>query len=85
MNPEWIVAGCALATLLILWTGTTVGVIVWLNKQFKSVKKEILEDFNMKHNANAITVEALQALVMRHDILLNPEFNGTGKHSSRHQ
>lgn len=85
MEPQWIVAICSAVTLLILWTSTVIGGAVWLMSQLKQLKSEILEDFDEKHKANAITVEALQALVMRHDILLQPEFNGTGKHVSRHQ
>lgn len=79
MTPEWIVAICAGVTLLILWTTTVIGGVVWLNGQFKSVKKEILDDFNAKHGDNERTVKAMEALVMRHDLLLEPEFNGSGR------
>ena len=92
LSPEWIVAICAGVTLAILWTSTVVGGAVWLMRQFSklerrmlALKEEILADFNLKHEANETTVKAIEALVMRHDILLNPEFNGTGKHVSRHQ
>lgn len=79
MNPEWIVAICAGVTLLILWTTTVIGGAVWLMRQFKSLKDEILRDFNAKHDANATTVKALEALVIRHDLILEPEFNGSGR------
>ena len=85
MNPEWIVAVCSLITLLILWTTTVFGGAFWLQRQLKALKIEILQDFDVKHNDNAKTVKALEALVMRHDIVLNPEFNGTGRQSARHQ
>lgn len=85
MEPQWIVAICSGVTLLILWTTTVIGGAVWLMRQLSDLKAGILDDFDTKHKANAVTVEALQALVMRHDILLQPEFNGTGKHASRHQ
>ena len=79
MTPEWILAICAGVTLLILWSTTIIGGAIWLMRQLKDLKAEILADFQSKHDANANTVRALEALVMRHDIALNPEFNGTGK------
>lgn len=85
MNPEWIVAICTGVALLILWTSTVIGAAIWLMGKLKELKDEILSDFNAKHQANEQTVKAIEALVMRHDIQLNPEFNGTGKHVSRHQ
>lgn len=85
MNPEWIVAICAGVTLLIYWTLTVAGAVIWINKQLKALKGEILADLNTKHASNETTVKALEALVMRHDLLLNPEFNGSGKHVSHRQ
>jgi len=85
MDPEWIVAICAGVTLLILWTTTIIGGAVWLMGKLKELKEEILADFDLKHKANEQTVKAIEALVMRHDIQLNPEFNGSGKHIARHQ
>lgn len=79
MSPSWIAAICAAITLLILWTSTVIGGAVWLMRQFKALKEEILSDFEVKHSANATTVKALEALVMRHDIILEPEFNGSGR------
>jgi hypothetical protein len=79
MNPEWIIAICAGVTLLILWTTTVIGGAVWLMRQFKTLKDEILQDFNAKHATNATTVKALEALVIRHDLILEPEFNGSGR------
>lgn len=79
MNPEWIVAISAGFTLLILWTTTVIGGAVWLMRQFKGLKDEILGDFEKKHTANEATVKALEALVIRHDLILEPEFNGSGR------
>lgn len=79
MNPEWIVAICAGVTLLILWTSTVIGGAIWLMRQFKTLKEELLADFGAKHDANAATVKALEALVIRHDLILEPEFNGSGR------
>ena len=79
MNPEWIVASCAIITLLILWTSTVIGGVWWIAKQFKVLKEEILLDFNQKHSDNEKTVKALEALVIRHDLILEPEFNGSGR------
>ncbi len=78
MNPEWILAIFAGVTLLILWTSTVVGAVIWLTKQLRDLKAEILKDFKEKHDENAEKVEAMRELVMRHDIILDPEFNGTG-------
>ena len=82
LTPEWVLAICAGVTLLILWTGTVIGAAVWLMSKLNDLKDEILADFNAKHQANEIRVKALDELVMRHDIILNPEFNGSmgGKH-----
>lgn len=79
MTPEWILAICAGVTLLILWTTTLIGGAIWLMRQFKSLKEEILEDFNAKHAVNTTAVQALEALVIRHDLILEPEFNGSGR------
>lgn len=79
MSPEWIIAICAGVTLLILWTSTVIGAAIWLMKQLKDLKEEILKDFNRKHEDNATTVKALEVLVMRHDLILEPEFNGSGR------
>lgn len=79
MNPEWIVAICAGVTLLILWTSTVIGGAIWLMKQFKALKEEILKDLDDKHKTNALTIQALETLVMRHDLILEPEFNGSGR------
>lgn len=81
MNPEWIVAICAGVTLLILWTSTVIGAAIWLMRQFKTLKEEILKDLDKKHQANETTVKALEALVIRHDLILEPEFNGSGRSS----
>lgn len=79
MDPQWIIAIAAGVTLLILWTTTVIGGAVWLMKQFKGLKEEILKDFDTKHSANTTAVRALEALVIRHDLILEPEFNGSGR------
>lgn len=79
MTPEWIIAICAGVTLLILWTSTVIGAAIWLMGKLKELKDEILDDFNAKHSANDETVKALEALVIRHDLILDPEFNGSGR------
>jgi hypothetical protein len=79
MNPEWIVAICAGVTLLILWTSTVIGGAIWLMNQLRLLKAEILADFNEKHKDNETAVKAMEELVMRHDLILEPEFNGSGR------
>jgi len=83
MDPQWIIAGCAAITLLILWTSTVIAAALWLMNKLKELKKEILADFKAKHEENAQKVEAMRALVMRHDLILDPEFNGSGKSRAR--
>jgi hypothetical protein len=81
MDPQWIVAICAGVTLLILWSTTIIGAAIWLMGKLKEIKEEILADFQTKHNENALKVAALETLVIRHDTILDPEFNGTGRTS----
>jgi hypothetical protein len=76
MDPQWIIAICAGVTLLILWSTTIIGAAVWLMSKLKEMKEEILEDFDKKHKENKEKVDALDALVTRHEIILEPEFNG---------
>lgn len=76
---QWIVAICAVITLLILWSSTVIGGALWLMKQLKDLKTEILADFDLKHQENSRKVAALETLVIRHDTILEPEFNGAGK------
>lgn len=83
MDPQWIVAVCAAAGLLVTWTSTIFGGAVWLMRRLDSMKKEILEDFQKKHEENNRKVAALETLVIRHDTILDPEFNGSGKPQQR--
>lgn len=79
MDPQWITAACAAAGLLITWTTSIAGAAIWLMRRLDGIKKEILADFNEKHAENGRKVAALETLVIRHDTILDPEFNGTGK------
>lgn len=79
MDPQWIVAICAGVGLLITWTATVVGVAIWLMGKLKELKDEILADFQTKHEENTRKVAALETLVIRHDTILDPEFNGNAK------
>lgn len=85
LTPEWVLAICAGVTLLILWTGTVIGAVLWLTSKLENMKAVILADLNDKHESNSQTVKALEVLVMRHDVILNPEFNGSsGAQRHRH-
>jgi hypothetical protein len=79
MDPQWIIAACAAAGLLITWTTTVASAALWLLGRLNKMKKEILDDFQKKHDENAVKVEAIRTLVIRHDTLLDPEFNGGGQ------
>lgn len=72
------------AGLFILYTVTVLGGAAWLNTQFKNLKTEIITDFTKKHDENAVTVKALEKLVMRHDIILDPEFSEFRKNGRAH-
>jgi hypothetical protein len=47
-------------------------------RRLKEMKEEILRDFDAKHRENSRKVEALETLVIRHETILEPEFNGAG-------
>lgn len=83
MDPQWIIALCAAAGLLITWTSSIAGAAIWLMRRLDSIKREILADFHAKHEENNRKVAALETLVIRHDTMLDPEFNGSGRASRR--
>jgi hypothetical protein len=83
MDPQWIVAACAAATLLITWTSSIAGATIWLMRRLDGIKREILADFHAKHEENSRKVAALETLVIRHDTILDPEFNGSAKTTIR--
>lgn len=84
LDPQWIIAACAAAALLITWTTSVAGAVVWLVRRLDSIKAEILADFKAKHEENAQKVEALRTLVIRHETILDPEFSGnSGKQRAR--
>jgi len=85
IEPTWILAICAGVTLLILWTSTVIGAALWVVGKINKVKTEILKDFEVKHSENRVRVDALQELVIRHDTILDPEFNGSGTHRMVHR
>lgn len=60
--------------LVILWTITVIGFATWFQGKLEKLKTEIITDFNTKHQANELTMKAMEKLVMRHDLLLDPEF-----------
>ena len=64
-------------TLLILWTSTVIGAAIWLMSRLNELKEEILADFKTKHEENSKKVQAMEVLVMRHDLILEPKFNGS--------
>lgn len=82
--PGLLQAIFAGVTLLILWSTTIVGAVSWISKRISEAKKEILLDFNAKHDANAQTVKALEVLVIRHDTMLNAEFGAPQRNGRSH-
>lgn len=83
MQAETWTAVIAGATFFVLWTATILGLWSSISKQLNNMRDALLKDFNSKHEANQLKVDALTALVIRHDTILDPEFNGhfgVGKH-----
>jgi len=85
MDPQWIIAACTAVGAMITWTSTMIGAAIWIVSKINKVKTEILTDINAKHNENRIRVDAMQTLLIRHETILDPEFNGTGRHRSARQ
>lgn len=84
IDPTWVLAICAAVGLLITWTTTVITAALWVAGKINKVKDEILADFDLKHAENARKVAALETLVIRHDTILDPEFNGGG-HRAMHR
>lgn len=82
MTPGLFQAIFAGVTLLILWSTTLAGAVVWIVNRIGKAKDEIMADFNAKHESNIQTVKALETLVIRHDVILNAEFNGHGQYKA---
>jgi hypothetical protein len=76
MTSELFIAICAGVTLLIYFTASMVGLCVAVFRKIDTIKTEILADVNEKHKENRNRVDALQTLVIRHDTILAPEFDG---------
>lgn len=85
MTPETLNTIFAGVTLMIYYTFTTVVAVVFLWKKLDQTRDTILADVNKKHEQNDARWNATNALVIRHDTMLNPEFNGNfgGKHHAR--
>ena len=85
MTPGLFQTVFAGVTLLILWSTTLAGAVVWIVNRISKAKEEILADFNAKHESNLQTVKSLETLVIRHDVMLNAEFNGAGQYKANHR
>lgn len=79
LSPEWIIAACAGVSLMITWTGSVAGGVVWLLRRLDNNKDEILAYMASKHEENRVRVDAMQQMLIRHDTILDPEYNGNGK------
>jgi len=78
-DPGWVIAGCAAVTLVIFWTVQAIIGSIWLMRQLSSLERRIIDDLDRKHNSNVAVLHAMEKLVMRHDFILEPEFNGSGR------
>lgn len=76
MTDPASIAGVIIAglTFVLLYSGTLVGVVVWIQRRIEENRRELQKDFDRKHLENSRTMRALEALVLRHDTLLNPEW-----------
>lgn len=70
-------------SLLIYFTATMIGGVVFILGRIEKAKNEILTDVKSRHEENRLRVDILQQLVIRHDAWLNPEYDGPGNHYSR--
>lgn len=78
LDPQWIIAGCAVVTLAVLLGSTLVGIAIWLEKRLRGIEQRLMRHVDEKHKENQLRYDALAVLVMRHDTILDPEFNGSG-------
>lgn len=85
MSAEMITAIAACATLAVYITATVAGGVAVIFKKIEKTKTEILADVNLKHRENDMRWQATNALVIRHDTILDPDFNGNfgAKHRGR--
>lgn len=83
IEPTWVLAICATIGLLITWTTTVIGAALWVSGKIDKVKTAILKDISVKHEENRVRVDAIQALVIRHETILDPEFNGSGHYRAQ--
>ncbi len=74
---ETIFAGLS---LLVYLTATMAGGLMFILRKIDDSKREILTDVRARHEENRLRVDAIQQLVIRHDTLLNPEYDGSGNH-----
>ena len=82
LDPQWVIAICAVITLLILWSSTIIGIAIWIMRRIDGVKDAILDDIKAKHDENRVRVDAMQRMLIRHETILDPEFAANGKHRS---
>lgn len=64
MTPDAIIA---LATFVVFYTTTILGLAAWLSKQFGILRK----DFDEKHDENSRRFQVLNDLVIRHETILS--------------
>jgi hypothetical protein len=75
-TPEFYVAIFSGVTLLIYIGAVVLGATVFIWNKLDGMKAEILSDVKEKHEQNQRRYDALNTLVIRHDTMLDPEFNG---------
>lgn len=67
MSAETWMAVIAGATFLVFWTGSILGLGVYITNQFGKLRS----DFDAKHRENGERYDKINALVIRHETILN--------------
>lgn len=75
MTSEAWTAVIAGATFMVFWTATVLGLAAWISTKLENLRDGLIANFDAKHSANQQRYDAVNALVIRHETILNPEFN----------
>jgi hypothetical protein len=71
-TPQVIIAG---VSLLIYFSATLAGAIVFVINRISAGDEKITTKLDLYHEENRNRINAMQTLLIRHDVLLSPEFN----------
>jgi hypothetical protein len=64
-------------SLLIFYSITLAGAVVWIITKINEGDKAVIERLDSYHKENRIRVDAMQTLLIRHETILSPEWGST--------